>query len=186
VNPKWNTGHPDIPLRVTPTLFLDFDGTLHVGHALLDGNEHVTIDSRRALFEFAPVLVEILEPYPDVEIVLTSSWLQSMSTEKVISYLLPELARRVVGTTRDMKPRFSCLQNGSGRTDVIARYAFWKGQRNWLAIDDSVHGAYHVGREPGELVPHFVLLGSARGIGDENAQQCIRQWLVAVHKGSDA
>ena len=51
-----------------------------------------------------------------------------------------------------------------------------------VAIDDSVYGAYHFGREPGELVQNFLLLDSTRGISDENAQQRIRNWLTEVHK----
>lgn len=168
--------------RITPTLFIDYDGTLHSGHALLDTDGQVTLESGRPLFEYAPLLVEILWPYPAVEIVLTTSWLQAMSTEKVVSYLPLDLARRVVDTTRDRKARFSYMQNGSGRTDIITSYAYGKRLKNWLAIDDSVYGAYHFGREPGELVRNFVLLDSTRGISDEGAQQRIREWLTEVHK----
>jgi hypothetical protein len=85
--------------RNTPTLFLDFDGTLHSGRALLEGDGLVTLDSGRPLFEYAPSLVEMLQPYQVVQIVLTTSWLQRMSPEKVISYLPPKLAQRVVDTT---------------------------------------------------------------------------------------
>jgi len=51
-----------------------------------------------------------------VEIVLTTSWLQKLPTERVISYLPAHLVRRVVGTTRDIKPRLSYVLNGSERT----------------------------------------------------------------------
>src|SRR5579859_2141718 len=172
--------------RTAPTMFVDYDGTLHSGHALLDTDGQVTLESGRPLFEYAPLLVEMLEPYSAVEIVLTTSWLQTLPTETVISYLPQELARRVVDTTRDRKARFSYMQNGSGRTDVITSYAYGKRLKNWLAIDDSVYGAYHFGREPGELVRNFVLLDSTRGIGDEGAQQRIREWLVDVHKNSSS
>jgi hypothetical protein len=171
--------------RNTPTLFVDYDGTLHGGHGVVDGDGQVSLDSGRPLFEYAPLLVELLEPYPDVEIVVTTSWLETMSTETVLSYLPPELVRRVVDTTRGRKPRLSYMLNGSGRTDVITCYAFGKGLKQWLAIDDSVYGAYHFGREPGELVQNFVLLDSKRGISDEGAQQRIREWLVEVHKDSN-
>jgi hypothetical protein len=171
--------------RNTPTLFVDYDGTLHGGHGVVDGDGQVSLDSGRPLFEYAPLLVELLEPYPDVEIVVTTSWLETMTTETVLSYLPPELMRRVVDTTRGRKPRLSYMLNGSGRTDVITCYAFGKGLKQWLAIDDSVYGAYHFGREPGELVQNFVLLDSKRGISDEGAQQRIREWLVEVHKDSN-
>ncbi|SFT95479.1 HAD domain-containing protein [Paraburkholderia aspalathi] len=168
----------------TPTLFLDFDGTLHVGHASMDDEGIISLDTGRPLFEYAPVLVKMLEPYPAVQIVLTTSWLQTMPTDKVMSYLPPELARKVVDTTQGRKARFSYLLNGSGRTDVITCYAYGQRLRNWLAIDDSVYGAYHFGREPGELVRNFVLLDSTRGINDEGAQQRIREWLVEVRDDS--
>ena len=179
--------HSNLSLdRTAPTLFVDYDGTLHSGHALLDTDGQVTLESGRPLFEYAPLLVEMLEPYSAVEIVLTTSWLQTLPTETVISYLPQELARRVVDTTRDRKSRFSYMQNGSGRTDIITCYAFGKRLKNWLAIDDSVYGAYHFGREPGELVRNFVLLDSTRGISDEGAQKRIREWLVDVHKNSSS
>jgi hypothetical protein len=170
--------------RTTPTLFVDYDGTLHAGHALIDESGQITLDSGRPMFQFAPLLIEMLEPYPAVEIILTTSWLQTMPEEKVISYLPAELARRVVGTTQGRKPRFSYLRNGTGRTDVITCYAFGKRMKYWLALDDSVFGAHQFGPEPGELVRNFVLLDSARGISDDAAQQRIREWLVDAHKDS--
>jgi hypothetical protein len=172
--------------QTSPTQFIDYDGTLHIGHAVVDADGQVTLDSGRPLLEFAPLLVEMLKPYPAVQIVLTTTWLQTLSAEKVISYLPPGLARRVVDTTRGRKARLSYMLNGSGRTDIISCYAFGKGLKQWLAIDDSVYGAYHFGREPGELVRNFLLLDSTRGIGDEDAQQHIRDWLTEVHKDSDA
>jgi transcriptional regulator with XRE-family HTH domain len=166
-----------IPERTTPTLFVDYDGTLHAGHAYIDDEGEITLDSGRPLFEFAPILAEILQPYPAVEIVLTTSWLQRLSTAQVTAYLPPDLAQRVVGTTRDMKPRFSYLRSGAGRTDVIASYALGKGLRNWLALDDSVLNAHLFG---GELVSNFVLLDPALGISDEKASNRLRQWLQRV------
>ncbi|PVY28264.1 hypothetical protein C7413_11673 [Paraburkholderia silvatlantica] len=167
-----------IPERTTPTLFVDYDGTLHAGHAYIGDKGKITLDSGRPLFEFAPILAEILQPYPAVEIVLTTSWLQRLPTTQVTAYLPPDLARRVVDTTRDMKPRFSYLRNGSGRTDVIASYAMGKGLRNWLALDDSVFYAHLFGREPGELAGNFVLLDPALGISDEKALKRLRRWLT--------
>ena len=170
------------PHRDAPTLFVDFDGTLHGGRAVIDTNGQVSLDTGRPLFEYAPLLIALLEPYPSVEIVLTTSWLQKLPTEKVISCLPADLARRVVGTTRDIKSRLSYVLNGSERTYVIASYAHGHRLKKWLAIDDSLYGAYHFGREPGELAQNFILLDSARGISDADVQQRIRQWLFEVHK----
>ncbi|MFM0132755.1 HAD domain-containing protein [Paraburkholderia sediminicola] len=170
--------------KTTPTLFVDYDGTLHAGHALIDASGQITLDSGRTLFEFAPLLIEMLKPYPSVEIVLTTSWLQTLPEEKVMSFLPAELARRVVGTTQGRKPRFSYLLDGTGRTDIITCYAFGKRLKHWMALDDSVFSAHRFGPEPGELVRNFVLLDSTHGISDEAAQRRIREWLVEVHKDS--
>ncbi|RDU99087.1 XRE family transcriptional regulator [Trinickia dinghuensis] len=167
--------------ETTPTLFVDFDGTLHVGRAFIDECNQITLDSGRRPMEFAPLLVELLEPYPDVEIVLTTSWLQKLSVAEVVSHLPLELAGRVVGTTRDIKPRMSYVLSGADRTYVIVSYAYGHRLKNWLAIDDAVFGASQFGREPGALLAHFLLLDSARGIGDAIPRQHIRRWLADVH-----
>lgn len=78
-----------------------------------------------------------------------------MNDETALAYPPPELSRRVIDTTRGRRPRLSYMLNGSGRTDVITCYAFGKGLTQWLAIDDSVYGAYHFGREPGQLMHNF-------------------------------
>jgi hypothetical protein len=79
----------------TPTIFVDYDGALHRGHALLDERGEISLDTGNPLFEFAPLLVGLLEPWPEVEIVLTTSWLSKLSVEQVVSYLPQALAKRV-------------------------------------------------------------------------------------------
>ena len=170
----------------TPTLFVDFDGTLHIGNAYIGEDEGISLDTGRPLLEFAPILVELLEPYPDVEIVLTTSWMRRLPEESVIKYLPPELHRRVVGTTRDVKPRLSYVQDGTERTYVISSYAYGKRLKHWLAIDDAVFGAARFGREPGELVDHFLLLDASSGISDSNALRRIAKWLTDVHAAREA
>jgi hypothetical protein len=165
----------------TPTLFVDYDGTLHRGHAVLGKNGEVSLDSGQPLFEYAPLLAQMLEPYPSVQIVLTTSWLDTLPFEQVISYLPSELARRVVDTTQRIKPRFGYLKDGSARTYVIRSYVVGKRLKNWLAIDDSLYGAFHLGTDMLDLSPHLVLLDSQRGIADAEAQRRISKWLVDVH-----
>ena len=172
--------------NTTPTLFVDFDGTLDVGHAYIDEQDRLTLDTVRGLLEFAPLLVELLAPYPAVEIVLTTSWARRLPEERVIAYLPPELRPRVVGTTRDIKPRRSYVLDGTKRTDVICSYVYGKRLKHWLAIDDSVFGTERFGREPGELTDHFLLLDPSIGIGDGDALCRIAKWLADVHTARDS
>jgi len=168
----------------TPTLFVDFDGTLHRGHALLDASGQVSLDTGNPLFEFAPQLEHLLAPFPRVEVVLTTSWLDTLPFDQVVSYLTPSLAKRVVGTTQGIKPRFGYLQDGSARTYIIRSYVFAHRLKNWLAIDDSVYGAYHLNTDVLKLEPHLVLLDSRQGIGSPEAQRRITGWLAEVHSAN--
>jgi hypothetical protein len=165
----------------TPTLFVDYDGALHRGHALLDESGELSLDTGNPLFEFTPLLVSLLEPWPEVEIVLTTSWLSKLSVEQVASYLPLALAKRVVGTTQGYKARFGDWKIGIARTYIIRAYVFEHRLKNWLAIDDSVYGAHDLSTDFLQLEPHLELLDSRRGIGSAETQQRIRDWLTAVH-----
>lgn len=169
----------------TLTLFVDFDGTLHVGNAYIDNADEITLDTGRPLLEYAPLLAALLAPYPTVKIVLTTSWTRRLPVERVIAYLPPKLRPRVVGTTSDIRPQRSYVLDGTERTHVIASYAYGKRLKHWLAIDDAVFGAERFGREPGELVEHFLLLDSSKGICDRRVLSRIAKWLAAVHASSN-
>lgn len=174
-----------LPVNATPTLFVDFDGTLHVGHAAMDEYGTISLDTGRPLFEFAPVLIDLLMPYPTVELVLTTSWLLTLSADQVTELLPYELARRVVDTTRHVRPRLCDVLKGIERTQVISRYAAGKQLKHWLAIDGSVFAAEQFGRERSEYLEHFLLLESSRGLGDFNAIRRVEGWLTDVHSRRD-
>ncbi|MGF6572563.1 hypothetical protein SAMN05443245_4614 [Paraburkholderia fungorum] len=179
---------PPAPLlldNLAPTLFVDFDGTLHVGNAYIDDAEEITLDTGRQLLEFAPLLSELLAPFPDVQIVLTTSWARRLPEDRVIGYLPLELRARVIGTTGSIKPRRSYVLDGTERTDVITSYAYGKRLKHWLALDDSVFGVERFGREPGELVDNFLLLKSSVGISDGAILTRIAKWLADVHASPD-
>ncbi len=120
-------------------------------------------------------------PWPDVEIVLTTSWLGKLSIDQVVSYLPPPLASRVVGTTQGYKARFGDWKIGIARTYIIRAYVFQHRLKNWLALDDSVYGARSLSTDFLQLEPHLELLDPRRGIGDAKVQNRIRDWLVEVH-----
>ncbi|SKC83716.1 hypothetical protein SAMN05445504_3716 [Burkholderia sp. CF099] len=171
--------------HMNPTLFLNYDGTLHRGCALLGPKGEIALDTGRALFEFAPMLARMLKPYPLVDIVLTTTWLGKLPVKEVIAYLPDELARRVVDTTCDTKARWRYLQNHA-RAEIIMRYAFGNRLRKWLALDDSAYGAWALGWQPGDFSEHFLLVDAARGLGDKFAQKRIQEWLIDVHRQSNS
>ncbi|WP_233884652.1 HAD domain-containing protein [Paraburkholderia flagellata] len=181
-----NEPKPLVPVldEPVPTLFVDYDGALHRGHALLDESGEISLDTGNPLFEFSPLLVSLLEPWPEVEIVLTTSWLSRLPVEEVVSYLPLPLARRVAGTTLGYRARFGDWKTGIARTYIIRAYVFEHRLKNWLAIDDSVYGAHDLRTDFLALEPHLVLLDSRRGIGDAQAQERIRDWLAEVY-GAD-
>jgi hypothetical protein len=105
----------------------------------LNAAGQITLESGRPLLEYAPLIVEMLKPYPSMEIVLTTSWLQTLPTEKVISDLPPELARQIVGTTWDRKANSLQLHAKRLRADIITIFAYGTRLKNWMAIDDSTY-----------------------------------------------
>lgn len=120
-----------------PTIYLDFDGVLH--------HDDVRLSRKRgiyclggALFEHLPVLEEALAPYPDIRIVLSTSWVRSRSFS-FARKKLGALAARVVGATWHSSMRddeFIGMSRGMQIwADVVRR-----NPRRWLAIDDDDFG----------------------------------------------
>lgn len=118
-------------------LFLDFDGVLHRQLTM----QQVRRGQAVVLFEFADRLERALVPYPNVRIVLSTSWVVSHGIQFCLNSLRqPGLCDRVIGATYDpalmsletfaSKPRWQQILDDVERRQPAA----------WLAVDDDVAG----------------------------------------------
>jgi len=130
------------PPRVmrTDVLYLDFDGVLHPEDVWIDqGTPYVRSPSGHVLFENAPALESLLQPYPHLKIVLSTTWVRRFRYRGAANFLLPALRTRCVGATwhQDMgRYRFDFMSRGEQVLDDVER----RRPKTWLAIDDDTTG----------------------------------------------
>lgn len=121
-------------------LYLDFDGVLHPADVLRHRETHALylppelVDQGHRLFEHAELLASLLEPYPRVHVVLSTSWAYALGFDAALSHLPAPLAGRVIGSTWDtpMTPHQLVARGRQVLADVERR-----SPDAWLAIDDN-------------------------------------------------
>ena len=150
-----------------PTLYLDFDGVLHPDAVYRFGRR---IELRRpghALFECAPILEQHLAPYPQLQIVLSTSWVRVLSYDDARGWLPPSLRVRVVGATWH-----SHMQQD--RWHVMTRFEqVWSDvcrnrHTRWLAVDNDDEGW------PARYRDRLVHTADEVGLADAGAQHELR------------
>lgn len=150
--------------------YLDYDGVLHPAEdILLDGDGKPYLqhpDPCTRLFMHAPILDELLAPYPELKIVLSTSWSYQFGTEGAAAYLPEGLRSRVID-----KISHSMLPRGV----LIARHAaeHLAGQE-WLAVDDTIR------MWPSEHLHRLVQCDSEHGLGCQDTQRKLRQKLLLM------
>ncbi|MFL9889343.1 HAD domain-containing protein [Paraburkholderia sp. RL17-383-BIF-A] len=168
--------HSQHLLADEPTLYLNFGGVLNVGHGLINEVGDIALDTGRRPFEFVPYLVDILAPYSQVQLVLTTSWLQSLGAGRTIALLPDHLRRKVVGTTLGTPPRLGEIKDGTAKTMSIMRHAAKHGVAKWLALDDDAWGV------PPGFEEHFLHTDSETALGSPEARKQLREWLETASK----
>jgi hypothetical protein len=124
-----------------PVLYLDLDGVLHHENVLWHPRRgaYLHAPERYHLFQHAALLEQLLAPYPNIVIVLSTNWQRRYRFSKVVKRLLPGLRSRVVGGTYhsdmpgdgyDLLPRWAQIVNDVHRRQPAA----------WLALDDDIIG----------------------------------------------
>lgn len=155
-------------------LFTDFDGVLHRGQAYRTPNGIVSGHPSIQLFEYAHILAEAIEPYPDLELVLSTSWVKALGFNRARASLpLPELRQRVTGATYHSKFYDRHVWNQIRRGEQIRRYVQRHCLVRWLAIDDRCDGF-------GDAQTHLVHCDENLGLGDGTTQQILKRSLSAV------
>jgi hypothetical protein len=123
-------------------LYLDFDGVLHPGEVWYEyGMREPRLRTPgHKLFESVPVLEDAIAPYPDLKIVLSTTWVQTVGFEKARDRLSEALQPRVIGATYDLDSpnawRFSRMR----RYDTIAQDLAKRKPDRWVALDDDALG----------------------------------------------
>ncbi len=123
-------------------LYLDFDGVLHHENCLWHPRRgaYLVAPQRYRLFQHAELLEQLLTPYPDVQIVLSTSWVLRYGCSTTTKRLPPALQARVIGATfhsRHMRADdFRYMPRGQQVTEDALR----RRPREWLALDDNEEG----------------------------------------------
>jgi hypothetical protein len=162
-----------------PVLYLDLDGVLHHESVWWHPRRgaYLQAPERYSLFQHAQLLDELLAPYPDLLVVLSTNWQRRYPFSKVLKRLTPALRARVVGGTYrsdmrgdgyDLLPRWAQIVNDVQRRRPAA----------WLALDDDFIGW------PKELLGHLVVTDPYEGISPRDVQDAIRLKLADLVKAA--
>lgn len=145
-------------------IFLDFDGVLHSVPGMPTGRvahgKPVLRAERVPLFAWVPVLVELLQPHPDVRVIVHSSWRVFHSPDE-LREMLGGLGERFMGCAPPGE-RWACIR---AALDADPRIT------DFLVLDDAAD-------ELLDAPPQRVLLCDPhRGLSDPLIQERICLWL---------
>ncbi|WP_165087293.1 HAD domain-containing protein [Caballeronia sp. SBC2] len=122
-------------------LYVDFDNCLHRCDAYKTAAGLVPSDPSAIFFEFAGVLEELLAPYPAVQIVLSTSWVEALGFEVARDSLsMASLRARVVDSTFNPGRDLPHVWSQTPRGRQIRRHVETFGIKRWLALDDMRDG----------------------------------------------
>lgn len=152
--------------------YLDYDGVLHDDAVFRHPDRGIYIATPgRTLFEWMPILEGLLQPYPKVSIVLSTSWVRMRDFEFAKRQLSPALQVRVIGATfhhREIrKDEFDMMS----RCQQILADVNRRQPQRWFAIDNDNAGW------PSHLNDHLVLTKDRLGLSEPAAQEAIKEKL---------
>jgi hypothetical protein len=118
-------------------LYLDYDGVLHHENVMRHPRRGIYLDAPEefTLFQHMPSLEALLAPYPEVRIVLSTSWVRVLGYSRTLKRLTPGLQARVIGATyhsRMHSGAFAMLPRGVQVLDDVER----RRPADWIALDD--------------------------------------------------
>ncbi len=153
-------------------LYLDYDGVMHDSEVYYHPKRGIYMKTEGCvLFEWMPILEELLLPHPDVRIVLSTSWVREFRFSFAKKHLSQPLQDRVIGATfhkeHMRKENFAHLPRGEQIVGDVSR----RKPKSWFAIDDDAQHWPQCCRDK------LIHTDSARGISCPEVQKSIRTML---------
>ena len=163
-------------------IYLDYDGVLHDDAVYTSPRHGIYIATPGCeLFEWAHILEELLTPWPQVQIVLSTSWVRERSYNYAKGRLPASLAARVIGATFHnrlmQKPEFDRLSRGAQVLADVNR----RRPGAWFALDNDPEGW------PDVVLDRLVLTHDRLGLSEARVQAEIRVLLneESLRAGAD-
>jgi len=165
-------------------LFLDFDGVLHHEDVFIHPINGILkgiyiMQSGRTLFEWMPILENLLKPYPDVAIVLSTSWVHSRSFSFAKTQLSESLQQRVIGATFDNRLMHEEDFLVQSRGLQIANDVERRKTNQWIALDDDDEGW------PDWCLSNLIKTKGDTGLSDPRVRVELRKRLEQLHASSN-
>jgi hypothetical protein len=160
--------------------YLDYDAVLHDGNVLRNRTRGMYIKTPgRTFFEWMPILDDLLAPYPDLKIVLSTTWVRELGFNEAKYELSVSLQDRVIGSTflhpKIVKVEFDTMPRGMQILGDVER----RKPTHWFALDDDAFGW------PARYIAHLVQTRAQSGLSDAAVQEQVRQKLVQMHGSAD-
>lgn len=118
-----------------PVLYVDYDGCLHCDDVYVSPDRGVYV-TRGRLFEHAPALAAVLEGFPAVRLVLSTSWVPQFGFAVAVAQLPSALQARVIGATYGEK--YTPQWEVQSRYQQIMADARRRGLKRWIALEDDI------------------------------------------------
>lgn len=158
-----------------PVVYLDFDGVLHPDRVYRSPRKGPYLKDAKGhrLFEHAELLEQLLQPYPDIRVVLSTSWVMHYGFMGAAKRLPERLRALVIGATfhsRMSRETFDAMPRGlQVWADVLRRRPL-----NWLAVDDD-----HL-HWPTWCRDHLVRTHSTLGLAEPSVTTQLKEKLAFV------
>lgn len=138
-----------VPRSADVVLYLDLDGVVHHEKVLWHPRKGICMSPYEAaghtLFEWIPILESVLEPYPAVALVLSSTWCIRPGYSATLKRLPAYLRARFIGGTyhkrvHGVDPWSLSMFRTTPRGVQVQEDAQRRKPRQWLALDDDLEG----------------------------------------------
>lgn len=138
-----------VPHSANVVLYLDLDGVVHHEKVLWHPRKGIYMSPYEAaghsLFEWVPILEAVLEPYPAVALVLSSTWCIRPGYSATLKRLPASVRARFIGGTyhkrvHGVDPWNLSMFRTTPRGVQILEDAQRRKPRHWITLDDDLEG----------------------------------------------